>query len=439
MALTMRITSHSDSGAVRDVIADNGLIKFSLAVLERFAKETKVFVNGDLIGAHEQPVALFAHLKEAKRTARIDIYTSVVWNRTNNEILVSTEAGRCVRPLFIVDKQRLKLTPEIIHKLENSQMAWNHLICNEEGASVVEYMDVLECSNSLVAMDHSDLAKNPAYTHMELHPSLLLGVLASMIPFSHHNQSPRNSYQSAMGKQAIGIYASNYAKRLDTLGHIQNYGQLPTVATRAAKYLNVDNLPNGCNVIVAIATYTGFNQEDAIIVNRTALERGLFNSTFFRTFKEQNNKNHATGEEEHFCNPCSHGAKLLKPCDYSKLDESGFVPENTYINDGDIIIGKCMPCKVNGVIEQKDVSVSMKSGEHGYIDKNVHHNNEVITTNGDGYDFAKVRVRSYRLPTIGDKLSSRHGELKVFHGMAFYFTKVLYFPQKQNSKNHPCF
>lgn len=212
------------------------------------------------------------------------------------------------------------------------------------------------------------------------------------------------SSNSSMGKQAVGIYMSNFHERYDTLGHVLNYPQIPFVQTRASKLVNNDKLPRGVNAIVAIACYTGYNQEDSIIMNQSAVDRGLFTSTYYRTYKEQNNKNHSTGEEEYFCKPIFESKMLgKKPYNYNKLNQDGFVPENTLVEAGDIIIGKCMPQKNGNIINNKDTSLVMKGNECGYIDKNCYNDNEFTNVNGDGYNFAKVRVRSDRTPCIGDK------------------------------------
>ena len=241
---------------------------------------------------------------------------------------------------------------------------------------------------------------------MELHASLMFGVLAGSIPFSDHNQAPRNCYQAAMGKQAIGVYTSNYRKRYDTLGHVLNYPQKPIVQTKMAKIVNNDQLPCGMNVIIAIMTYTGYNQEDSLMANKSSIDRGLFGSTHYRTYKEQNNKNHSTGEEEFFCDPTQLPGpvtKALKPFNYGKLSADGFVPENTYVVSGDVIIGKCMPQKSESSISNKDTSVVLKNNENGYVDKVCNHDPNHVNVNGDGYTFAKVRIRSDRIPCIGDK------------------------------------
>ena len=153
----------------------------------------------------------------------------------------------------------------------------------------------LDLNNKLICNNISDI-NNKNYTHCEISPSLILGILASCIPFADHNQSPRNTYQSAMGKQAIGVYSTNFSNRFDTFSHILYYPQKSIISTQYMDYFNTNNLPNGINVIVAIASYTGYNQEDSVILNRGAIDRGLFSSTFYRTYKEEENKNQLTGE-----------------------------------------------------------------------------------------------------------------------------------------------
>lgn len=213
---------------------------------------------------------------------------------------------------------------------------------------------------------------------------------------------------SAMGKQAVGVYATNFRHRYDTMAHVLNYPQKPIVETRMAKMLSP--LPCGQNAIVAIATHAGYNQEDSIIMNQSSIDRGLFTTTYYRTYREQAGKNHANGEEEFFTKPDLLTTKNLRPFKYDKLADDGFVPENTAVSGGDVIIGRCMPQKANAAIVHRDTSVALKSNEHGYIDRNAVHNRHFVNTNGDGYTFAKVRIRSDRIPKIGDKMSSVSGQ-----------------------------
>jgi hypothetical protein len=218
----------------------------------------------------------------------------------------------------------------------------------------------------------------------------------------HHSFIGGNGFavsNCAMGKQALGIYASNFNKRIDTMGNILNYSQKPLVYTKLSKYTYSNELPTGTNTIVAIMTHTGFNQEDSVIINQSALDRGLFTSTYYKSVKDQCTKNHSTGEEEVFANPVKNNAAAPKPFSYAKLDEHGFVPKNTYVNGSDIIIGKVMPKKTNGVIVNQDNSMCLKANDDGYIDMNY------IGTNSEGYKFCNVRIRKNRTPQIGDKLA----------------------------------
>jgi DNA-directed RNA polymerase beta subunit len=298
MAMTANITICSNSTNVRQVIIEDlGVIPFGDGSydVKMFASHTRVMVNGDIVGVHNEPNVLYRKLKTLKQKGCINIYTSVVWNFRNNEITISTEGGRCVRPLFIIDNDkgypRCRLTKDVLIKLQNGQTSWREL-CTGSGSmdvddSVIEYMDVEETNSSMIAMSYTDVIDKlvgqtsvgkiapSTFTNMEIHPSMILGVLGSCIPFPDHNQAPRVAYQCSMGKQALGIYTSNYRHRYDTMGHILNYGQKPLVRTNMSTILNNDDLPSGINAIVAIATYTGFNQEDSVILNKSSVDLSL--------------------------------------------------------------------------------------------------------------------------------------------------------------------
>jgi DNA-directed RNA polymerase beta subunit len=218
----------------------------------------------------------------------------------------------------------------------------------------------------------------------------------------HHSFIGGNGFavsNCAMGKQALGIYASNFNKRIDTMGNILNYSQKPLVYTKLSKYTYSNELPAGTNAIVAIMTHTGFNQEDSVIINQSALDRGLFTSTYYKSVKDQCTKNHSTGEEEVFVNPLKSNAASPKPFSYGKLNDEGFVPKNTHVSGSDIVIGKVMPKKINGVIVNHDNSMTLKPNDDGYVDMNY------VGTNSDGYKFCNVRLRKNRVPQIGDKLA----------------------------------
>lgn len=409
LAVAASITIASNSTNVREIINSLGTILLNTKNVSMFHRKTKIVVNGDIIGIHEEPSKLYNKLVKLKRDGAINPYTSVVWNVQDNELRVCTEGGRCVRPLYAVYKDA---NNNIGIKQTTKEMDWNDMM----HAGIIEYLDVEEANSLMVAMNYKDIFKGckgtslpVKYTHTEIHPSLILGAIASCIPFSDHNQAPRVAYQSSMAKQALGVYTSNFRQRFDTMGHVLDYPQKPLVRTKVSSYVNKDSLPCGINAIVAIATYTGFNQEDSIIMNKSAVDRGLFQSTYFRTYKEQNNKNHSNGEEEFFTLPDDQ-SRSNKPYNYDKLNPDGFVPENTYVCSGDVIIGKCMPCKNGNSITYKDNSVPLKNNEQGFIDKNCYNDRYFTNVNGDGYNFCKVRIRSVRTPTIGDKFASRSAQ-----------------------------
>ena len=440
MSVVSKVTVSSNSSSVRSCLAseaevnpDNFSIYKTYSDAKIFADPdaVKVIVNGDIVGAHKDPRPFFEKLKGMKRSGAFHATTSVSWNVRVGEIWICTEGGRCVRPVIIVDPGNQSRLHRLVDasgggsKEKEKASSWIDAVT---GLEIVEYIDVEESDNSMIAMTLEDLKKGAKgfshaikYTHHELHASMMFGVLASLIPFSDHNQAPRNCYQAAMGKQAIGLYTSNYRKRYDTLGHVLNYPQKSIVQTRAAKVVNSDEMPCGNNVIVAIMTYTGYNQEDSVMLNASAVERGLFGSTHYRTYKEQNNKNHSTGEEEYFCNPAHEPSlKTLKPFNYKKLASDGFVPENTYVESGDVVIGKCMPIKSGLSLSCKDTSVVVKNNESGFVDRICNHDPSHINVNGDGYLFTKVRIRSDRVPTIGDKFCvPADTEVLTDHGWLF--------------------
>lgn len=372
--------------------------------------QTKIFINGDWLFITVEPFKIINFLKDLRRNSKIDNETSMYYDLETNELKIYTDGGRCIRPLCIVDNHKLKLTPKILQHYSK----WKDLI--KDG--MIEYIDVEEIESLLIAMTQDKLKKMHNYTHCEIHPSLMLGVCAALIPFSDHNQSPRNSYYSSMCKQALGLYCSNYLDRMDTQVHVLSHPQKPLVKTEYSKYLHADDLPTGQNIIVAFACYSGYNMEDSVIVNKSAIDRGLFRTFYYRTYKDEEKKNSTTISEEKFCNPSKiDGISSIKYGNYDKLTSNGTIPINTKVNSDDIIIGKVSPVSSNTTrqmkqIIYKDSSTSLRSNEEGVIDK------VVITHNQDGYKLVKVRVRSERIPTIGDKVCSRAGQ-KGTIGMIF--------------------
>lgn len=364
----------------------------------------KIFINGRWVGYTDKPKELCTLFKMNRVKNIIHPHSSIYWDIEEYSIFIFTDGGRCIRPLLKINTNYEENNKKLFSILESND-TWIKCIAN--GLSEhIHYIDPNETENCMILMDYKNINRETteSFTHVEIKPSLVIGTLASCIPFLNHNQSPRNTYQSAMGKQAIGVHCTNISKRYDTFSHVLYYPQKPLVNTKVTKYFNFNSMPNGINAIVAIATYTGYNQEDSVIINQGAIDRGLFNSTFYRTYKSEEEKNQLSGDEDIFCKPNEDKLLFSKYGDYSKLENDGFVKINTKVEENDIIIGKVMPIKNNPEYDYRDSSTSIKKNEGGYIDGNF------IGINGDGYRFCKVRVRSPRVPEIGDKVSSRHGQ-----------------------------
>ena len=416
LAMSCYITNQSSADYIYKILSKFITIfpedKLLDILKEGITKFTKVFVNGNWVGiCKKESIKLINKLRSMKRSGIINIYTSIYFNYLLNEINIFTDAGRCIRPLLIVDNNKLRIKKSDIDNLVKRKKNWENLLIGllngseiEEG--VIEYLDTEELSNFMIALNQSKLKTTKiSYQYAEIHPSLILGALSSCIPFCHHNQSPRNTYQSAMGKQAMGINASNYLNRLDTMIHTLHYPNKPIVDTNIGRLLPSHDLPNGINVIVAIGSFTGYNQEDSVILNQSAIDRGLFVSTFYRTYRDDEKKIQASGQEQKFTNPDRSLTLGMKPGSYEKCESNGFPKINTYVDQNDIIIGKVVPIKSpsSGKIF-RDSSTMLRQNENGFIDK------IYINSNGDGHRFCKVRVRSVRTPNIGDKFSSRHGQ-----------------------------
>jgi DNA-directed RNA polymerase II subunit RPB2 len=373
----------------------------------------KVFINGTCVGFTYSPFELYGMLKERKYKGIINIYTSIIFDYKLKEIRVCNDAGRIMRPLLRVKKNNLLVTNKIIEDLKKGELCWNDLFTDcKIYEAVLEYIDPEEQSHSLIATTPKDLItandELKKYTHCEIHPSTIFGVLASCIPFPEHNQSPRNTYQCAMGKQAMGIYVTNYNERMDKTAYVLNSPTRPLVDTRVMNMIKLNEIPSGCNITVAIMTHTGYNQEDSLLINKGSIDRGLFQATIYHTEKDED-KQKINGDEEIRCKPDPSKTKGMKFGNYNKVTSKGIVPENTLVENRDIIIAKVTPIKDNRndhtkVIKYEDQSKMHRTNEETYIDKNY------IDRNGHGYNFAKVRVRAVRKPVIGDKFSSRHGQ-----------------------------
>ena len=386
---------------------------------ESIRGKSKIFINGSWVGITNNPEDIMERLIGQRRKACISKEISIVNNFMNKEIRIYTDSGRSLRPLFVVEKyknennetsSRLKITKQNIRDLTDQKMKFDDLVDN----GVIEFLDVEEEESSMIAMKITDLVNNrhycTTYTHCEIHPAMILGVAASIIPFPDHNQSPRNVYQSAMGKQAIGIYSTNFNMRMDTLSYLLFYPQKPLVVTQSMEFLKFKALPAGINAIVAIMCYTGYNQEDSVIMNQSSIDRGLFRSAFFRTYTSEQ-RIESKLKNEQFEVPDRRQVSKYRMGNYGKLDCEGLIPPGTKVRGDDIIIGKTGLIQYDEddekaeIIKRKtDLSEAIRPSEEGTIES------VMLTTNRSGYTIAKVKCRSVRIPQIGDKFASRHGQ-----------------------------
>ena len=411
---------------------------------------TKVFINGEWVGMSEDPVELVSYLKKLKRHGSIDKMVGIVHHFGNKEIRINTDAGRLYRPLLRVENNKLVLTSKIVDNIETVDRVsskitkWNELLI--KSPDIIEYVDIEEAENLMISMTIDDLKKeqdkmnkiveNPSrngnivnryndtvyvkYTHCEFHPSLMLGTISSNIPFPEHNQSPRNYYNFAQARQGMGINASNYRHRMDLTFLLYNT-QVPLVQTRAAKYTHMLDLPAGENTIVAIASYTGYNQEDSIVVNKSAIDRGLFRATYLSKIHDVIQKNSAMNQDDKFTKPNPNLTAGMQDGNYDKLNEQGFVPPETPVENGDFIIGKITPIQPtsDGTKIFKDASTKYKSGVPAIVDK--------INTgiyNADGYEMYNMKLRSERIPRIGDKFCQTSTHMVLTNKGWIYFDQL---------------
>ncbi|QRW24628.1 DNA-directed RNA polymerase III subunit C6 [Rhizoctonia solani] len=416
LSLMSCISVGSLSGPVIEFLEEWGLESLEENVATgNSASATKVFVNGVWLGIHRDAPNLVKTLHRLRRMDHINSEVSIVRDIREKELRIYTDAGRICRPLFIVDEQqKLTLKKKHVEWLQNGvdeegqEFKWKQLV--KQGGGYVSNVNDPDWDPSGTARVKS-VPNIHTWTHCEIHPSMILGICASIIPFPDHNQSPRNTYQSAMGKQAMGIYLTNYQIRMDTMANILYYPQKPLATTRSMEYLKFRELPAGQNAIVAILCYSGYNQEDSVIMNQSSIDRGLFRSMYYRSYMDIEKKAGVLNLEE-FEKPTRDTTLRMKHGTYDKLEADGFIAPGTGVTGEDIIIGKTAPLQADSEElgqrtrshTKRDVSTPLKSTENGIVDQ------VLITTNHEGHKFVKVRVRSTRVPQTGDKFASRHGQ-----------------------------
>ena len=444
LSLAAQVTSGTPGSELIEWLKTNVDIKSTVECSAEYMSEnTKLFVNGIWVGMIEEPIELVNNLKVLRRNAVIPIYTSISFHYRQNIIYMYTDSGRLTRPIYYIENNKISIhrSKDILDLIKTNKITWTQIISGfkpksddlfnpsngiiygptdlysgintnkqsdieklKEYQSMVDYIDTSEEETLLIANKVEDLNKSKYYTNIEIEPSLLLGIMGNQVIYPENNPATRSSFSCSQSKQAVSIYNSNFRLRIDKMGIILNSGQVPLIKSRYGEYLNNDENPYGVNAIVAIMSYTGYNVEDAILINKGAIDRGIFRTTYFSMYESKEESAKVSGNtNSKFANIQKNNvSRLKKGYDYSKLDDFGIIEENTPITDKTIVIGKIQSNSETN--EWSDDSVKTKKGQLGFIDKSF------ITDGEEGFNVAKVRVREERIPGIGDKMASRAGQ-----------------------------
>jgi DNA-directed RNA polymerase subunit B len=414
LALSAIISVSVSSEEVIEKLYEFGTAHF-LDVKDSVKKDgTRIFVDGKLIGYHKDGEKLAYSLRDLRRSSKFHPHVGISIHQPEQEgatkrLYVNCNAGRVLRSLIVVKDGKSVLTQDLLDKVLKKLVSWNDLI----RMGVIELIDANEEENCFITFDDKHIKK---HTHIEIFPSAILGASASIIPYPEHNQSPRNTYESAMAKQSLGFSTPMMNTSTYVRQHSMLYPQTPIVTTRAMALLGLEKRPAGQNCVVAVLPFDGYNIEDAIVLSKSSVERGLGRTFFYRIY-ESESKQYPGGMRDNFEIPNAddnlRGYKGEKS--YRLLEEDGIIASESGVAGGDILIGKTSPPRFMEEYREleargpyrRDTSIGVRPSETGVVDT------IVLTQSNEGGKMYKVRIRDMRLPEIGDKFASRHGQKGV--------------------------
>jgi len=431
LSMMTTISTASDPTVIAQFLFSRGwIIPCAIVIDEQRSSFVPFFLNGGLLGYCSEPVKVAKALQFMKRTGCIAPMSSVGFNIRDRNVFLYVDEGRPLRPLIFLER-----SGEFPLQRMKELKSWRELVCGSlrDGvqlastdfvdpfadvpgnnktpdayieflspkAGVIEYIDPYEHNQTYIATFPDNIM--PETTHVEIHPSTILSILTGIIPFPNHNQSPRNQLGDSQSKQGLSVYATNFDNRFDNMAHVLCYGEAPLVRTIYYDYIGNGKMSYGENCILAIAAFTGYNQEDGIIMNYDSVQRGLFRSMAFRSYEAFEEDDAISKAKTRIGNPTQITAWTdIKPgVDYSKLDDSGIVKLGEYVDETTVICGKYIQLPSGQI---SDASVTGQVWTRGRVEK------IAVTISPTGLRLVKIRVVQDRTPELGDKFSNRHGQ-----------------------------
>ncbi|KAF2443820.1 beta and beta-prime subunits of DNA dependent RNA-polymerase [Karstenula rhodostoma CBS 690.94] len=406
LALMTHITTEDDEDPVRKMVFLLGAEDICMQTGEEIHREGlySVCLNGTPLALTSTPKSFLVNFRKLRRMGRISEFTSIYINHDFCEVHIATDEGRICRPLIIVENGRSKVTTRYLKALRKGTMEFEDFLTR----GLVEYLDCNEENDTNIAIREKDIGQYT--THLEIEPFTILGAVAGLIPYPHHNQSPRNTYQCAMGKQAIGAIAYNQFTRIDTLLYLMVYPQQPMVKTRTIELTKYDKLPAGQNATVAVMSYSGYDIEDALVLNKASCDRGFGRCQVLKKTVVPL-KTYANGTSDGIDDKTAMLPKNIVDPKYGAIGKDGIAQVGARVNQGETYLMKAVPSDTTtgarGNIPMKTQEMRYKMPDPSYIDK------VCITENEAGTSLIKLLLRQTRRPELGDKFSSRHGQKGV--------------------------